>query len=387
MKIIRHRFWSFFVWPLAAVLLAFSAYFPFLSASAVEYGGIGGRPAYPRAENPRTESIFIHTLNPGTVQDEGVLLVNNSEEKKTLLVYAVDSVVSSGGAFACRQMSEPKEDVGAWIALEKEEVVLNPGANELVPFFINVPISASVGEHNGCIVIQEKKDAPTTEQAGVNLSFRTGLRVAVSIPGEITRQLEIVSFSREKQADGSIMLKPSVKNLGNVSVDADVKVVTKNLFGRTYLTQGGEFPVLRGQVSDWNFEVKKPFWGGWYRSKLTVEYESDVATEIGEHGDGPNTVLKGGTVSFFSFPKPLALAIEVALILLIIFGLFLWKLSIKRKRWIKNEWREGEAGAGDDIRSLAEKNGVSWRIIAKANRLKAPYTLKSGQKLKLPPRK
>lgn len=43
----------------------------FISASfAIEYGGFGGRPAYPRADNPRTESIFIHTLEPGAVQKE-----------------------------------------------------------------------------------------------------------------------------------------------------------------------------------------------------------------------------------------------------------------------------------------------------------------------------
>jgi len=37
---------------------------------AIEYGGFGGRPAFPRADNARTESIFIHTLEPGAVQKE-----------------------------------------------------------------------------------------------------------------------------------------------------------------------------------------------------------------------------------------------------------------------------------------------------------------------------
>ena len=40
------------------------------SSFAIEYGGFGGRPAYPRADNPRTESIFIHTLEPGAIQKE-----------------------------------------------------------------------------------------------------------------------------------------------------------------------------------------------------------------------------------------------------------------------------------------------------------------------------
>ncbi len=46
--------------------------FSLLSTSlhAIEYGGFGGRPAYPRADNDRTESIFIHTLEPGSEKAE-----------------------------------------------------------------------------------------------------------------------------------------------------------------------------------------------------------------------------------------------------------------------------------------------------------------------------
>lgn len=39
-------------------------------AEAIEYGGFGGRPAYPRTDNARTESVFIHTLEPGAIQKE-----------------------------------------------------------------------------------------------------------------------------------------------------------------------------------------------------------------------------------------------------------------------------------------------------------------------------
>lgn len=68
----------------------------FQSSFAIEYGGFGGRPAYPRADNPRTESIFVHTLEPGAVQKEGITVINNSSESKTVLIYAADSTPSTG---------------------------------------------------------------------------------------------------------------------------------------------------------------------------------------------------------------------------------------------------------------------------------------------------
>lgn len=373
-------------WRLSVVVLFALLILPWQGIQALEYGGIGGRPAYPREDNPRTESIFIHTLAASAVQDEGILLVNNSADKKTLLVYGVDSVVSSGGAFACRQISEPKEGVGAWLNLEKDEVVLNAGASELVPFTIKVPENVSVGEHNGCIVIQEKKDE-VEGQAGVNLSFRTGLRVAISVPGEIVRNLEISSFTLSRAKQGGVVLTPEVKNLGNVSIDANVKVITKNLFGVTYLEQGGNFPILRDESANWNFEVTKPFWGGFYRSSLVVEYQSNVETEIGKDASGPITVLKGKTVTFFSMPQTVALIIEILILLGILVLLFLYSVSRKRQAWIKKSWQEEEVGSGADIKALADSRQISWKLLAKANGLKAPYIIDAGKKLKLPPKR
>lgn len=59
---------------------------------------------------------------------------------------------------------------------------MEPGTNEIIPFTITVPKNASVGEHNGCILIQEKKNSPKEDQAGMSLSVRTGIRVAVTVP-------------------------------------------------------------------------------------------------------------------------------------------------------------------------------------------------------------
>ncbi len=353
---------------------------------AIEYGGFGGRPAYPSADNPRTESIFVHTLEPGDVQEEGVLTVNNAAGQKTILVYAVDSTPSTGGAFACAQFSEAKKDVGAWITLEKSEVTLEPGTSELVPFTIRVPRNVSVGEHNGCIVMQEKKEKAQAG-SGASLSFRTGLRVAITIPGELERKLEIVGFTVTKRDDGSFLLHPFVKNLGNVSIDADVRVVTNYFFGLAYSQHGGQFPILRGETSDWNFELKKPFWGGWYRSSFAVEYDENPEAGVGVKSGKALARIEGPSVLFWSSPAPAALTIEIVVLLFIVFSGFLFCLLQKRKRWIKKNWVGYAVKSGEDIKSLAERFDVSWKLIAKANKLKPPYILKPREKIKVPPEK
>lgn len=61
------------------------------SAFAIEYSGIGGIPAYPKEDNPRSESIFIYENAPGSVVEDGVVVINNTQDKKTILVYATDT--------------------------------------------------------------------------------------------------------------------------------------------------------------------------------------------------------------------------------------------------------------------------------------------------------
>ena len=56
-------------------------------------GGIGGRPANPDPNNPRTESIFIYTLDKGASKQDQVLVSNGSSETKTVELYTVDGVV------------------------------------------------------------------------------------------------------------------------------------------------------------------------------------------------------------------------------------------------------------------------------------------------------
>ena len=354
-------------------------------ARAVEYGGVGGRPANPRSDNPRTESIFVHTLNPGETKQDGVRVLNNTPDHKTLLVYAVDSAQSTGGAFACAQAADLKTDVGEWIELSKLEVSLDSLTNEVIPFTIKVPGNASVGEHNGCIVIQEKRETPNSEQSGIQLSFRTGLRVAILIPGNIHRELAIGTFSAEHK-NGDFVLHPSVQNLGNVSVDTHVAVTTRYFFGKILQTSGGDFPILRNQVSEWNFTLPKPFWGGWFSSSLQVSYDKDPNAGVGVKSGTPLTVLNGSTIWIFSWPKPAALAIELGVLLIVLAILILLFARLRRNQKIRKEWVPYTVTVGENINSIADTVGVSWKLLAQVNDLKPPYIIPAGTRLRVPPR-
>ncbi|MFA7309013.1 MAG: LysM domain-containing protein [Patescibacteria group bacterium] len=369
---------------IALIPVLIGAFIP--TAKAVEYGGVGGRPAYPRSDNPRTDSIFVHNANPGDVIKEGVTVINNTNESKTLSVYGGDYIPSSGGGFACRQFTEQQTEVGSWIELSKKEVTLEPKTNELIPFTISVPKNASVGENDGCILIEEKKMSAVDdgEKAGVSLRFRTGLRVVVTIPGDIVKKLDILNFNSTKKGDKNILLSAQVKNSGNVSIDTDVKIVTRDMFNREIADHGGEFSILRGQTSDYNFELKQPFWGGLFSANLSAAYDPSITVELGKKSDEKRVTLTAKKIVFFSPPTPLAAVIEIVVLLLVLFLLTRVIKKKKQDRWIANKWVRYTVQKGDTINSLASKHSVSWKLIVRANNMQPPFVMEQGNTIRLP---
>lgn len=351
---------------------------------ALDSASIGGRPAYPQEGNARTESIFVHTIEPGESADDGILVLNNSNEEKTLVVYAVDSVNSSDGAFACAQNADLKQSVGAWTTLALSEVTLPAGKNTIVPFTITVPESVGVGEANGCIIIQEKK--PNLEhQSGINFSFRTGIRIAVTVPGDIVRAVVIESFHHTVLDGGKHQLNISAQNTGNVSIDTTIATHVESIFGQTLYDQSGDFPILRNQSAQWHFELPESFWGGWYKSTLTVSYDAGEQASIGVESGSAKKTLTAQTQWFFVQPSRSGMMIEVGIVIALFLLLCAFGITLRKKRWMRTTWVTYTIAEGDDIQRVAAKHSVDWKLLAQGNSLKAPYALVPGNTLRVPP--
>lgn len=351
---------------------------------AVENAGIGGKPANPRPDNPRSQSIFVYELKPGERMEDAVEVVNNTDKEKTLLIYAVDSQVASDGAFACAQKADESVGVGTWIKLSKGTVTLAPQATEDVQFSISVPKTASSGEQNGCIAIQDSEQSAASQSNGVSLSFRSAIRVAVTIPGDITKQLDFSGPVLIRLDKETIRLSVGLKNNGNVSLDTGVDARMKNIFGGTVRMAGGTFPVLARSEAAFNFEVKKPFWGGWYRVAATATYGSELEQSLGEVGQ--TQAIASPDKWIFVTPEPLALAVELAGAAVIAGGALAIILYKRRYKKLHTKAALYKVKDNESLQSIAKKYDVSWKVIARLNKLRAPYHIEPGQVLKIPAR-
>lgn len=354
----------------------------FNSLARAESGNLGGKPAHPDPNNPRTSTIFIKTLEPGGSDQDAIEVINNTGEQKNVMIYAVDSVRSSGGAFACSQAADPIKDAGGWIKVEKPEVSLEPGQKTVVSFRINAPKVSDPGEHNACIVIQEKTSGSLV-QSGIGLSFRTAIRVAILVPGDIIKKLTATSISAQTK-DKEIDITARVKSESNVSLDTTLKAELRPLFYGNGEHQSNTFPVLRGDEAEWNFSFKRPFWGGFYRAGFTASYNPDTTLTLGEKGDGKMAEISGPTKNLFIWPQPLALAVELLVIGLGLFIIIMIPKKLISRRRIKKDWIDYRVKAGETVAEIAARTDVKWKRLAKVNNLKAPYNLVPGSIIRVP---
>lgn len=352
-------------------------------ASAVESGGIGGRPAKPDPNNSRTESIFVFDLAAGSTAKNVVKIFNNSGTEKTIGIYAVDSQISSGGSFACAQKVEEKRDVGSWIKLDKNIVTLPAAGSEEIGFTLVVPVNAPGGEHNGCIVIQEENQTPVAAGNGIALSFRSAIRVAATIDGDLKKGLQFTKLDTRRDKGDKRIITPGLRNSGNVSLDTDIDARIKSVFGTTVRKTGGEFPILAGGESEFNFDTTEPFWGGVYFLTAKAHYNSDPAAGLGK-GEKSASITK--TQILLTTPKPLAAVTEALVFLAVVGGgAYFWRRRRQHKQW-RTIGKVYVVKEGETLQQIAERFSLPWKTIARINQLKAPYHLEAGDRLRLLPK-
>jgi len=374
---------------IASTLLTLAISLVPISAMAVEYGGVGAKPANPRSDNPRSSSIFIYELKPGQTYNDGVEVFNSTEQDRTIELTAVDSILASDGAFSCAQNAESKVDVGKWITLKSNSVSVPAGKSKVVDFTVSVPKDADVGEHSGCVTVQDSKKQSSSESGGVVLTFRSAIRVAVTIPGKIVKAVSVkdVSLQQNKDDVNLYTIQPAVINTGNVSLDTALNVKLISLIGATVESKNATYPILPKSTARWSFDVNKPFWGGLYRAEVTANYNGNTSETLGvDTGSNKITSSKSSGYVFVS-PSPIAAIVELALLVAVIILSALLVRKLHHKRKVQKQWVNHTVQEGDSLQKLAKHYNVSWKKIATANKIRAPYHLESGTKIKVPPSK
>lgn len=355
-----------------------------LIASAVSLGGgIGIMPGTQDANDPRTKSWFIYTMNPGETKEDSVNLINNSDDEVVVKVYPVDATTTTDGNFTLIDEFAEQLDVGSWIELFAYEVGLKPQEVKKVPFTIKVPDNADVGDHMGGLIVQEvSRGSAGGSSEGMSMSVvtRVGARIYLTVPGEKIEKLNIEDFSHLFFSKTAGFLRTffrlnyntrfvvSLSNEGNVRINPDVKIKIKNIFGMTMDEIGGELGVVfPKKTSNINLIWEKNLFFGRYTAEAIVKFS-----------DSEDPVTQ--KIIFWAIPyKVLTFLGGLIVIIILLRLILLYFRELSKEKMLIYILPKQET-----IQDIAEKFKVNWSKLARINNIKKPYALKKGQKLFIP---
>ncbi|PID31172.1 hypothetical protein CSA80_04015 [Candidatus Saccharibacteria bacterium] len=346
-------------------------------------GSIGIIPANPQSGNERSKGIFIHTLDGGDSVEDGVKIFNYTDEDRTVVLGAVDSIAASDGSFSCKQNTEERAAVGSWVKLSEDKVVVPAQSNKTVNFTVTVPKDAGPGEHGGCITAQDTRNFAPKSGRGVLLGFRNAIRLAITVPGELVKKLSYERVDIVRLENGNYTVSPVVKNEGNVSLDVTARVQLKSIFGGKSALKEANFPVIRDATTSWAFEFERPFWGGLYKAYTSVSYDADPNYGLGRVS-ADQKKKRQDTGYFIMMPDPLALLIELGVLVVLLLMFVISRHRKRQQRKVYKKWQKYTVADTDTVMSIAAEYGIGWKQLARANRIKAPYILKEGAELRVP---
>ena len=174
-------------------------------------------------------------------------VINNKDETVVVKLYAVDATTTSDGSFALLAEDDARKDIGGWVKLAVNELEVPPKSERLVPFTVNIPGNADVGDHMGGIVMQELDNGQENVSGmGVKIITRVGVRIYETVPGEVKKDFEITKFDWRTEPTGKpdfikdlldinkrTVFFTGIKNKGNVRISPKVTIDVKNIFGMT----------------------------------------------------------------------------------------------------------------------------------------------------------
>lgn len=265
------------------------------------------------------------TIKPGENVTKDIKITNPTDKVITVTPKVMDFKAkgeSGEPAFYDASVDDSKYSLSKWITFTQTEIALTPQQVVDFKYNINIPSSAEPGGHYGVVFFATDQNTPQTNSSNVTLNSMVGSLLLVTVPGNITENAALDSFSADKflYLSGSPKIDAVVRNLGNIHFKPQGEITIKNMLG----SESGKLTVNdeSGNVLPDSARKFENIWKdgkfhlGLYTAKVHLTY-----------GDSGKTL--DGSLTFLIIPWWI-LIIKIV-VLIIIVGLIIW-LIIRRRR-------------------------------------------------------
>jgi LysM repeat protein len=370
------------------VLVTFSFANSFSTALATSAGGIGIKPAGLNETYPPLGNWFVYEVDPIEIEtiEDAVLVVNDSDKEIVVKLEAADALVPPNGGFALLDEKAENPNIGDWIEISEKLLTIPPDSTVTVPFTITIPKNPEVGDHIGGIIAQQIKDDPDkvfkSGGATVNVKTRIASRIYLTITGDIVRDFSIKN--RYMKGRGPhIVFGFKMKNSGNIRTNLEFDARIYGLFGLYDKVDSVQIAqIFPGKTLSQEIlwpGKERPFFGPYFAwMKIYDAYEP-----MNKSIDIPPAREPVTTWAFTIFIPYTQTAV---LVLLLFLAWFLRQFLVWRKMSLlaRQPVVVYKVKKGDNLMDVSEDYGVAWKLVARINEIKAPYSLRKVKELYIP---
>ena len=167
---------------------------------------------------------------------DAVTLYNLSNVQLTFQLYATDARNTEDGGFDLLPKATKPTDVGTWVTMPQSAITLAPRTQATLPITINVPDTATPGDHVGGIVASSPTVGLGPDGKTVLLDRRTGPRIYLRVAGPLNPHLTVeklkVSYHPALNPfSGSADVTYRIANRGNVRLQGTQQVSASGVLG------------------------------------------------------------------------------------------------------------------------------------------------------------
>jgi hypothetical protein len=197
---------------------------------------------------PGTRPTFSYALQPGATVEDSATISNYSNVPLTFHLYATDALNTPSGDFTLLTGGQKSTDVGSWVKLAQDYITVPPATSVQMPFTLTIPADARPGDHSAGLVATSQTTG-TDKGAEVLLDRRAGSRIYLRVNGPIHPALTVENLSSTYHAalnplDGSLDVRYTVRNTGNVRLAAHQTIAVNDVFGTATERKPKDIPEL-----------------------------------------------------------------------------------------------------------------------------------------------
>jgi hypothetical protein len=317
----------------------------------------------------------VYEISPGETTTKEFNLINTISDPIEVFVYTADGKKNATGSFTVLQRDEQQVNIGSWATVSQSSLKFTGKETKKITFTISIPANTPPGDYAGGIVIETIREKGIVKGTGATVSLRVVAPVYVKVKGTKVTKYEWTDFSHAGQNDGDFTL--SFKNSGNTIIKVAGNIEISDFFNnKTNIIVSDIILLQNDSITNKILWKEKPFFG-FYTAKANLKFSELDLSQNAFVPINENT----RTVNFNVIPV-VYLIILCILICLIIVGIIINMRNYKKYLGKCSKYKTQQ---GDTLNTVAQKNKIEWSKLARINKLKAPYEIKEGTFLLIPP--